>query len=72
LEWWLRLVTPAIISSSLLVKPIVDVGSILVGLQAVIARMANTPIDLARHLRVQGFDGAGVDVGGTLVKPLEE
>jgi hypothetical protein len=55
-----------------LVKPIVDVGSILVGLQAVIARMANTPIDLARHLRVQGFDGAGVDVGGTLVKPLEE
>jgi hypothetical protein len=56
----------------MLAKPIVDVGSIFVGLQAVIARMANIPTDLARHLRVQGFDGAGVDIGDTLVKPLEE
>jgi hypothetical protein len=34
--------------------------------------VANITIDLACHLRVYGFDGASVDVGGTLVKLLDE
>jgi hypothetical protein len=67
------LVTRAIIvASSLLEKPIVDVGSVFVGLRAIIARMANIPTYLARHLWVQGIDGASVGVGGTLIKLLEE
>jgi hypothetical protein len=51
LEWWSGLVTLAIIvASSLLAKPVVDVGGIFAGLQAIIAQMANIPIDLACHL----------------------
>jgi hypothetical protein len=59
------LVTPAIIvASSLLAKPIVDVGGIFVGLWTIIARMANIPTYWAII--------ASFGIGGRLIKLLEE
>jgi hypothetical protein len=64
------LVVLAIVITSLLAVPIVDERCFFMGLGAIIPQVANIPTNLARHLRVHGFDGALWDFSGTLAKLL--